>query len=200
MFLFFGRRYILHTISCLTDWGLWMVRTIYQISNQKKSHAKSSISAESTGRPESMKMMDKNRITRYVHKIRLIEERIADIKSCEDDFSIDKRSRLAIYKSMQEIVETSMDILAMRLKDSKKLPMDDYTNIDTAYESGIIDERIRRALKEANGLRNRLVHEYIALCHRSRSRPKYYQRYISTLMCLLRRRKVGSGMWGCFRY
>lgn len=105
-------------------------------------------------------MMDKNRIARYVHKIRLIEERIGDIRSWEDDFAIDKRSRLAIYKSMQEIVEASMDILAMRLKDSKKPPMDDYANIDTAYESGIIDESIKHALKEANGLRNRLVHEY----------------------------------------
>ena len=36
----------------------------------------------------------------------------------------------------------SMDVLAMRLKDSEKLPMDDYTNIDRAYMSEIIDERI----------------------------------------------------------
>jgi len=61
---------------------------------------------------------------------------------------------------MQEIVEASMDVLAMRLKDSEKLPMDDYTNIDRAYNSRIIDERIKYALEEANGLRNRLVHGY----------------------------------------
>ena len=104
--------------------------------------------------------MDKKRIARYVSKIQLIEERIGDIQSWEDDFTTDKRSRLAVYKAMQEIVEASMDVLAMRLKDSEKLPMDDYTNIDRAYKSGIIDERIKHALEEANGLRNRLVHGY----------------------------------------
>ena len=104
--------------------------------------------------------MDKNRISRYVSNIQLIEERIEDIKLWEYDFTTDKRSRLAVYKAMQEIVEASMDVLAMRLKDSEKLPMDDYTNIDRAYKSGIIDERIKYALEEANGLRNRLVHGY----------------------------------------
>jgi len=95
-----------------------------------------------------------------VSNIQLIEERIEDIKLWEYDFTTDKRSRLAVYKAMQEIVEASMDVLAMRLKDSEKLPMDDYTNIDRAYKSGIIDERIKYALEEANGLRNRLVHGY----------------------------------------
>lgn len=104
--------------------------------------------------------MDKKRIARYVSKIQLIEERIEDIGSWECDFTTDKRSRLAVYKAMQEIVEASMDVLAMRLKDSEKLPMDDYTNIDRAYKSEIIDERIKYALEEANGLRNRLVHGY----------------------------------------
>ena len=53
-----------------------------------------------------------------------------------------------------------MDVLAVCLKDSEKLPMDDYTNIDRAYKFGIIDERIKYALEEANGLRNRLVYGY----------------------------------------
>ncbi|KAF5414533.1 MAG: hypothetical protein C5S49_06905 [Candidatus Methanogaster sp.] len=104
--------------------------------------------------------MNEKRIARYVSKIQLIEERIGDIQSWECDFTTDKRSRLAVYKAMQEIVEASMDVLAMRLKDSEKLPMDDYTNIDRAYKAGIIDERIKYALEEANGLRNRLVHGY----------------------------------------
>lgn len=104
--------------------------------------------------------MNEKRIARYVSKIQLIEERIEDIRSWECDFTTDKRSRLAVYKAMQEIVEASMDVLAMRLKDSEKLPMDDYTNIDRAYKARIIDERIKYALEEANGLRNRLVHGY----------------------------------------
>jgi uncharacterized protein YutE (UPF0331/DUF86 family) len=104
--------------------------------------------------------MEKNRILRYISKIQLIEERIEDIETWKDDYNVDKRSRLAIYKAMQEIVEASMDVLAMHLKDSKKLPMDDYTNIDAAYENEIIDEETKYALREANGLRNRLVHGY----------------------------------------
>ena len=45
--------------------------------------------------------MDKNRISRYVSNIQLIEERIEDIKLWEYDFTTDKRSRLAVYKAMQ---------------------------------------------------------------------------------------------------
>ncbi|NMA88325.1 MAG: DUF86 domain-containing protein, partial [Methanoculleus bourgensis] len=37
---------------------------------------------------------------------------------------------------------------------------DDYSNIDYLVERGVIPAGLGRSLKEANGLSNRLVHEY----------------------------------------
>jgi len=46
------------------------------------------------------------------------------------------------------------------LKDEGKLPKDDYTNVEELFELNLIDKGLKDALNEANGLRNRLVHEY----------------------------------------
>ncbi|MCD6478299.1 MAG: DUF86 domain-containing protein, partial [Candidatus Diapherotrites archaeon] len=46
------------------------------------------------------------------------------------------------------------------LKDSRVLVKDDYANIDMLVKKKIIPWKLGKALKEANGLRNRLVHEY----------------------------------------
>lgn len=101
---------------------------------------------------------------RYIDKIEHIEERIEDIRTWlnerEDIKEMDKKTRLAVYKAMQEVVEASTDIVAMILKDEGKLPKDDYTNIEKIFELNIIDRSVKEALNEADGLRNRLVHEY----------------------------------------
>ena len=101
---------------------------------------------------------------RYVDKIEHIEERIEDIRTwlheLEDISEIDKKTRLAVYKAIQEVAEASTDIVAMILKDEGKLPKDDYTNIEKIFELNIVSKSVKEALKEADGLRNRLVHEY----------------------------------------
>ena len=108
--------------------------------------------------------MDKSRLKRYLEKIEHIEERVGDIKTWlveeEDVKEVEKKTRLAVYKAMQEAVEASMDIVAMILKDEGKLPKDDYTNVEEIFELEVIDKSTKEALNEANGLRNRLVHEY----------------------------------------
>jgi len=110
--------------------------------------------------------MDKSRLQRYLEKIEHIEERVGDIRTWlseeegGDAKGVDKKTRLAVYKAMQEAVEATMDIVAMILKDEGKLPKDDYTNVEGIYELEVIDRSIKEALNEANGLRNRLVHEY----------------------------------------
>lgn len=108
--------------------------------------------------------MDSERLRRYIDKIEHIEERIGDIRAwlceIEDVRGIDKKTRLAVYKAMQEVVEASTDIVAMILKDEGKLPKDDYTNIEKIFALNIIDKSLKEALNEADGLRNRLVHEY----------------------------------------
>ena len=48
----------------------------------------------------------------------------------------------------------------MVLSDSKFIVQDDYTNIDKLVSHKQISKNTALALKEANGLRNRLVHGY----------------------------------------
>jgi len=75
--------------------------------------------------------MDSERLRRYIDKIEHIEERIGDIRAwlceIEDVRGIDKKTRLAVYKAVQEVVEASTDVVAMILKDEGKLPKDDYS-------------------------------------------------------------------------
>lgn len=108
--------------------------------------------------------MDSERLRRYIDKIEHIEERMEDIRTwlneIEDISEMDKKTRLAVYKAMQEVVEASTDVVAMILKDEGKLPKDDYTNIEKIFGLDIIDNRVKETLNEADGLRNRLVHEY----------------------------------------
>lgn len=111
--------------------------------------------------------MDDKRLQRYLDKMDHVKERVEDIKTwlgeLRDIRDIDKKTRLAVYKAMQEVVEVSCDVVAMILKDEGKLPKDDYTNIEKIFELTLVDKNLKAALNEANGLRNRLVHEYNGL-------------------------------------
>ncbi len=78
----------------------------------------------------------------------------------EPDLLDDQRTILAIEKAAQEAIESTTDILSMLLRDSSQPPLDDHTNIDRAVELGVFDSQAGRAMHEANGLRNRLVHSY----------------------------------------
>ena len=102
--------------------------------------------------------MDKERLLRYKEKISVIVERRDNIRSWigEDDV----KSNLAVYKAYQEMIEALTDILAMMLKDMGGLVEDDYSNIEKMKDKGVLDDKQSGLLKEANGLRNRLVHEY----------------------------------------
>lgn len=51
----------------------------------------------------------------------------------------------------------------MVVKDTGELVEDDYSNIDKLEEREILNEEQEGLMKEANGLRNRLVHEYNGL-------------------------------------
>jgi uncharacterized protein YutE (UPF0331/DUF86 family) len=62
--------------------------------------------------------MDIERIERYKDKINFISERVHDVKDWASgfnasDFIGDKKTRLAIYKAFQELVESTFDIAAM---------------------------------------------------------------------------------------
>lgn len=109
--------------------------------------------------------MDEERAKRYRDKLNLVLERVGDIESwistCSaGEFVSDKKTKLAVYKASQEMIESSMDVLAMICRDLKIVPKDDYANISALHEKGTIDSKMRQALADANGLRNRLVHRY----------------------------------------
>ena len=109
--------------------------------------------------------MDVDRAKRYIDKMDLINERINDIKEwlsgvSMKEFMEDKKLRLASYKAFQEIVESSMDIVAMIIRDLNLIVKDDYTNLSILKEKKILSKHVTDALKEGNGLRNRLIHRY----------------------------------------
>ncbi len=103
--------------------------------------------------------VDAEREKRYMKKIELAEERLNDIAALIPGFN-DKIRKLACYKAFQEVVEALFDVIAMLLKDKGKLVEDDYANIGKLEEMGIIEEKDAAALREANGLRNRVIHKY----------------------------------------
>lgn len=105
--------------------------------------------------------MDEKRISRYRDKISLIAKRRDNISSWIDDR--DEKSTLAVYKAYQESIEAFTDIFAMILKDMGEVVEDDYTNIEKLRAKGLLDEEQEEVMKESNGLRNRLVHEYNGL-------------------------------------
>ncbi|NOZ82060.1 MAG: DUF86 domain-containing protein [Candidatus Micrarchaeota archaeon] len=107
--------------------------------------------------------MDESRRNRYLDKITHIEKRISEFNSWKFEFFSDERTKLACYKIIQEIIEGCMDLVSMMLKDEGIVPKDDYTNIELLKEENIISGETAASLKELNGLRNRMVHEYNGL-------------------------------------
>ena len=109
--------------------------------------------------------MEAKRLARYKAKLELLEERLSDIDEwlsglSYEAFRGDKKTFLAVYKAFQEAVESASDLNAMMASDSKLIVQDDYTNVDKLVSSKLISKETADSLKEATGLRNRLVHEY----------------------------------------
>lgn len=103
-------------------------------------------------------MMEKERKVRYKEKIELAEKRISEIEEWTP--LDDEKTKLASYKAFQEITEAISDLVAIHIKDEGKLVEDDYKNIEKLNEIKIIDEKESKILKDANGLRNRIIHKY----------------------------------------
>lgn len=103
--------------------------------------------------------MDKERIERYKDKIDLGLDRLSKIEDNIMKFD-DEFSRLAIYKAFQELVEALTDIIAMILIDNDKGVGDDYVNIGKIAKIIGFEDKEIEVLNEANGLRNRVIHEY----------------------------------------
>lgn len=107
--------------------------------------------------------MQVDRLKRYKDKLDLIAKRIDELIEWKEDFLLNEKSKLASYKAFQEIVEASMDIIAMLIKDENLVPKDDYSNIDIIEKNGMLNNDLCPALRDMNGLRNRIIHEYNGL-------------------------------------
>lgn len=113
-------------------------------------------------------VVDKKRLGRYIEKLELMDKRLTQIKEWTNDYTSetfisDEKTKLAVYKAFQEIVEAAMDIVAMLCRDLGAPPKDDYTNIGKLSEIGFLSEEMAVKLSEANGLRNRIIHKYNTL-------------------------------------
>ena len=94
---------------------------------------------------------------RYLKKIEKFEKEKEYIQQhkIEDD-----TTERAILYSLQVCVEITTDIIAMKVKDVGLIVEDDYSNIETLVEEGIINEEDADLLKRFNGIRNAVVHKY----------------------------------------
>ncbi len=94
---------------------------------------------------------------RYLNKIESFEKEKAFIEDHNIDDNITER---AVLYSLQVCVEVSMDLVAMKTKDSGLLVEDDYSNIERLVDEDIINEEEGDTLKQFNGIRNAVVHKY----------------------------------------
>lgn len=98
---------------------------------------------------------------RVVQKCEALIDRVEFIEAhFSEEVLTERILRKAMYKEFQEAVEAAADICALVRRSLDSSAQDDYSNIDYLIEQEVIPAGLGRSLKEANGLRNRLVHEY----------------------------------------
>lgn len=114
--------------------------------------------------------MDEKRIRRYREKTEYLDQELKNLEEWTKDISISEikeilpiREKYSIYHSFQICLEIISDLAAMTVKDLKILPKDDYLNIDRLEKNNVISNELAPKIKEANGLRNRIVHNYNGL-------------------------------------
>lgn len=98
---------------------------------------------------------------RVVQKCEMLIDRVEFIDlHFSEEILTDRILRKAMYKEFQEAVEAAADICALMRRSLDSSAQDDYSNIEYLVERGIVPADLVQSLKEANGLRNRLVYEY----------------------------------------
>ena len=100
--------------------------------------------------------MDELRTKRYKDKINYIIENIQELP-IEPKNELEKRG---IFYSLQTSIESTIDLIAMLVKDSGIQVKDDTANISEIVRKRNLDFELGEKLKRTNGLRNVLVHRY----------------------------------------
>ncbi|MHA1488887.1 MAG: type VII toxin-antitoxin system HepT family RNase toxin [Promethearchaeota archaeon] len=114
--------------------------------------------------------MDQKRIQRYKEKEEYFNKLMAKLKEWTKDLNVNDfvsslglKDQFSIYHAYQIILELTTDLAAMVIKDLKLIPKDDYVNMDLLAENKIISKELAYNLKQINGLRNIVVHNYNGL-------------------------------------
>ena len=61
---------------------------------------------------------------------------------------------------VQLAIETTLDVVAMLVKDKGHTVSDDYHNLEQLAEIRVISKKESEEIKKLNGLRNAIVHKY----------------------------------------
>ena len=111
--------------------------------------------------------MDETRKNRYLDKISNLKKYYNLLNQWFKESDLDDliktgdyRQVFAIYHATQLSIETISDLCAMIVKNLNFNPKDNYTNFEILQRENIISDELFLALKELNGLRNRIVHDY----------------------------------------
>ncbi|MCJ7649610.1 MAG: DUF86 domain-containing protein [Candidatus Lokiarchaeota archaeon] len=114
--------------------------------------------------------MEAERIKRYSDKIEYLNQTIENLCDWIDSIdskefveSINLQKQYGIYHAFQIGIEIITDLVAMMVKDLRTIPKDDYSNIKILENKKIISSNLAAKLREANGLRNRIVYDYNGL-------------------------------------
>ncbi len=122
------------------------------------------------GKEEKKFQLDEKRIKRYNDKFIQFDKILKLLKEWSEEIDVSTflnetsaERQFAIYHAFQIILEIVGDIAAMLVRDLQLVPKDDYTNVEYLKKKNIITTDLAKYVKDANGLRNRIVHNYNGL-------------------------------------
>jgi len=133
--------------------------------------------------------MEEERIKRYNDKLEYLNQTIENLNDWTESIDskefierLELQKQYGIYHAFQIGIEIITDLISMIVKDIKMIPKDDYSNINLIKNKKIINTDLAAKLREANGLRNRIVHDYNGLdneiaYNRLKDLLKYFQKF-----------------------
>ena len=133
--------------------------------------------------------MEEERIKRYNDKLEYLNQTIKNLNDWTENLdskefieSLELQKQYGIYHAFQIGIEIITDLISMIVKDVKLIPKDDYSNINIIKNKKIVNSDLAAKLREANGLRNRIVHDYNGLdnelaYNRLTNLLKYFQEF-----------------------
>ena len=131
--------------------------------------------------------MEEERIKRYNDKLEYLNQTIENLNDWTENIDpkefierLELQKQYGIYHAYQIGIEIITDLISMIVKDVKLIPKDDYSNINIIKNKKIVNADLAAKLREANGLRNRIVHDYNGLdneiaYNRLKNLLKYFQ-------------------------